>query len=56
MKLGADGVLSTYREHSNAANGLLIDPQGRLIACEGAAVRAARSEGARASRGSPARI
>jgi len=36
MKLGTDGVLSTYREHSNVANGLLIDPQGRLIACEGA--------------------
>ncbi len=35
MKLSADGVLSTYRENSNAANGLLIDPQGRLIACEG---------------------
>jgi gluconolactonase len=37
MKLSADGQLSTYREESNAANGLLIDPQGRLIACEGAA-------------------
>jgi gluconolactonase len=37
MKLGADGVLSTYREKSNVANGLLIDPQGRLIACEGSA-------------------
>jgi gluconolactonase len=36
MKLGKDGVLSTYREHSNVANGLLIDPQGRLVACEGA--------------------
>jgi gluconolactonase len=36
MKLGADGVLSTYREPSNVANGLLIDPQGRLVACEGA--------------------
>ena len=35
MKLGADGVLSVYRERSNVANGLLIDPQGRLIACEG---------------------
>jgi gluconolactonase len=35
MKLGANGMLSTYREKSNAANGLLIDPQGRLIACEG---------------------
>jgi gluconolactonase len=36
MKLGRDGVLSTYRENSNVANGLLIDPQGRLVACEGA--------------------
>ena len=35
MKLGTDGMLSTYRENSNAANGLLIDPQGRLVACEG---------------------
>ena len=37
MKLSRDGVLSTYRENSNVANGLMIDPQGRLIACEGAA-------------------
>jgi gluconolactonase len=37
LKLSADGVLSTFRENSNVANGLLIDPQGRLIACEGAA-------------------
>jgi gluconolactonase len=36
MKLSAAGIQSVYREHSNAANGLLIDPQGRLIACEGA--------------------
>jgi gluconolactonase len=36
-KLSAAGVLSTYREKSNVANGLLIDPEGRLIACEGAA-------------------
>jgi len=36
MKLGKDGVLSTYRENSNAANGLVIDQEGRLIACEGA--------------------
>ncbi len=36
MKLGANGVLSVFREGSNVANGLLIDPQGRLIACEGA--------------------
>ena len=26
MRLGADGVLSTYRENSNVANGLLIVP------------------------------
>ncbi len=36
MKLTPAGVLSTFREHSNGANGLLIDPQGRMIACEGA--------------------
>jgi gluconolactonase len=36
MKLSATGVLSTFRESSNNANGLLIDPQGRLVACEGA--------------------
>jgi gluconolactonase len=36
MKLGTDGMLTTFRENSNVANGLLIDPQGRLIACEGA--------------------
>ena len=35
MKLGTNGLLSTYREKSNAANGLLLDPEGRLIACEG---------------------
>jgi gluconolactonase len=37
MKLDTKGVVSTYRENSNLANGLLIDPQGRLVACEGAA-------------------
>jgi gluconolactonase len=36
LLLSSSGVLSTYRENSNVANGLLIDPQGRLIACEGA--------------------
>ena len=44
MKLGADGVLSIYREQSNAANGLMIDPQGRLIACEGAASSGRRAK------------
>ena len=32
-------MLSTYRAHSNAANGQLIDPDGRLIVCEGAESR-----------------
>jgi gluconolactonase len=36
LMLSANGVLSTYRENSNVANGLLLDAQGRLIACEGA--------------------
>jgi gluconolactonase len=36
MKLTPKGVLSIFRETSNNANGLLIDPEGRLIACEGA--------------------
>jgi gluconolactonase len=35
MKLDPKGVLSVFREHSNNANGLLIDAQGRLVACEG---------------------
>ena len=36
MMLSPEGVLSTYREPSNATNGLVIDSQNRLIACEGA--------------------
>jgi gluconolactonase len=36
MKLSPSGMLSAFREKSNNANGLLIDPQGRLVACEGA--------------------
>ena len=36
MRLTPKGALSIFRENSNAANGLLIDPQGRLMACEGA--------------------
>jgi gluconolactonase len=35
MKLDPKGVLSVFRENSNNANGMVIDPQGRLIACEG---------------------
>jgi gluconolactonase len=36
MKLTPAGVLSVYRENSNAANGLVIDSLNRLVACEGA--------------------
>jgi gluconolactonase len=35
MRLGRDGRFSVFRENSNVANGLVIDPQGRLIAAEG---------------------
>lgn len=35
LKLGSDGTLSGYRDPGNVPVGLLIDPQGRLIACEG---------------------
>jgi gluconolactonase len=34
MRLGTDGRLTTWREQSNGANGLLFDAQGRLVACE----------------------
>lgn len=35
MRIGRDGMLSTFRENSNLANGLMFDRQGRLIACQG---------------------
>ena len=34
MKLAADGKLSTFRQPANYANGLVFDPQWRLVACE----------------------
>jgi len=37
MMLSPAGVMTVFRERSNIANGLVIDPEGRLIACEGAA-------------------
>lgn len=49
LRLGADGALTTFRERSNAANGLLIDPQGRLIAAEGAMSATAQRYGLRVS-------
>jgi gluconolactonase len=45
MKFSKEGVLSIFRERSNVANGLLIDPQGRLIACEGATSASAQRSG-----------
>jgi gluconolactonase len=35
LRIGRDGMQSTYRENSNLANGLLFDRDGRLVACEG---------------------
>lgn len=36
-RLGTDGEVTVFREKSHAANGLVFDTEGRLIACEGAA-------------------
>ena len=36
--------LSVFRENSGAANGLLFDRQGRLVACEGSAGRVTRTD------------
>src|SRR5262245_60459172 len=36
-KLTPAGDLTVFREVSHNANGMVIDPQGRLIVCEGAA-------------------
>ena len=34
MKLSLNGQLSTFRENSNSANGLIFDSEWRLLACE----------------------
>ena len=39
LRMAPDGVVSIFREPSNTANGLIIDAQGRLVACEGAAIK-----------------
>ncbi|MCA9067861.1 MAG: SMP-30/gluconolactonase/LRE family protein [Planctomycetaceae bacterium] len=36
--------LSVFRENSNSANGLLFDPDGNLLACEGGAGRVTRTD------------
>lgn len=38
------GRAEVFRENSNKANGLLFDPQGRLLACEGGAHRVTRTD------------
>ena len=35
MRLGTDGTLSTFRQPSHGANGLVFDTAWRLLACEG---------------------
>ena len=39
FKLSAGGQLSVFRENSNTANGLLLHPEGFLVACEGASLK-----------------
>ncbi len=39
LRKAPGGVVSVFREPSNNANGLIIDAQGRLVACEGAAIK-----------------
>ncbi len=36
--------LSVFRENTNQTNGLMFDPQGRLLACEGGAGRVTRTD------------
>ncbi len=38
------GKLSVFRENSNRANGLLFDPEGNLLTCEGGAGRVTRTD------------
>src|SRR5687767_14776684 len=45
MKLDAAGAVTTFRERSNRANGLVVDSEGRLVACEsGDAKRITRTD------------
>jgi gluconolactonase len=43
-KRGADGKVQVFRAAPNGANGLLFDPQGRLVACESQNRRITRTE------------
>jgi gluconolactonase len=45
-RMGPNGKTTVFRDtaHAHAANGLVFDPQGRLIACESAGRRVTRTE------------
>lgn len=43
-RLDSNGVASAFRAEAGGANGLLFDPQGRLVACEAARRRVTRTE------------
>lgn len=43
-RLDADGKTHVFREPSGGANGLVFDPQGRLVACEAGNRRVTRTE------------
>ncbi len=45
MRFSRRGEFSIYREQSNVANGLVIDPQGRLVAAEGSSSPTAERSG-----------
>jgi gluconolactonase len=45
LRFSKDGVFSIFREKSNVANGLVIDPQGRLVAAEGSISPTAQRSG-----------
>ena len=45
LRFSKDGVFSIFREKSNVANGLVIDPQGRLVAAEGSISSTAQRSG-----------
>lgn len=42
MRLSTAGVLTTFRENTNTANGMVFDSQWRLVACEGGKRQPAR--------------
>ena len=44
MKYTPGHGVSVFKEHTNQANGLTRDPQGRLVACEGETRRVTRQE------------